>query len=175
MDFSAWEQGTRPNGPTDAAMRLTINGATHEVVAAPHDTLLGVLRGRLDIMGTKLACGRGECGACTVHLDGDPAYACLTLAAACEDTAITTIEGVSTGGAFHPLQAAFIAHDALQCGMCTSGQIMSALALLAREPDPSEEEVVRWMSGNLCRCGAYPKIARAVLAAARTLRERGAR
>jgi aerobic-type carbon monoxide dehydrogenase small subunit (CoxS/CutS family) len=157
-------------------MRLTINGATHDVTAAPHETLLGVLRGRLDLMGTKLVCGRGECGACTVHLDGDPAYACITLAAACEGAAVTTIEGVADrGDALHPLQQAFIEHDALQCGMCTPGQIMSALALLAREPDPSADDVVRWMSGNLCRCGAYPKIARAVLAAARTMREARAR
>lgn len=151
-------------------MHLTINGQPHDLPAAPHETLLGVLRGRLDLMGTKLVCGRGECGACTVHLDGEPAYACLTLAAACEGAAITTIEGVSDGDALHPLQAAFIAHDALQCGMCTPGQIMAALALLARDPDPSEETVTRWMSGNLCRCGAYPKITRAVLAAAAEMR-----
>ncbi len=152
-------------------MRLTINGETHDVAAAPEETLLGVLRGRLDLMGTKLVCGRGECGACTVHLDGDPAYSCITLAAACDGAAVTTIEGVADGDALHPLQAAFIEHDALQCGMCTPGQIMSALALFGRNPDPSAAEVTRWMSGNLCRCGAYPKIARAVLAAAQAMRE----
>jgi aerobic-type carbon monoxide dehydrogenase small subunit (CoxS/CutS family) len=151
-------------------MQLTINGQRHEVEAAPHETLLAVLRGRLDLMGTKLVCGRGECGACTVHLDGEPAYACLTLAAACDGVAVTTIEGVAGGDALHPLQAAFIEHDALQCGMCTPGQVMAALALLERDPDPSEEAVTRWMSGNLCRCGAYPKIARAVLAAAAAMR-----
>ena len=156
-------------------MRLTINGETHDVPAAPHETLLSVLRGRLDLTGTKLVCGRGECGACTVHLDGEPAYSCITLATACEGVAITTIEGVADGDDLHPLQAAFIEHDALQCGMCTPGQIMSALALLERDPDPSEEAVTRWMSGNLCRCGAYPKIARAVLDAARTIREDRAR
>ena len=152
-------------------MLLTINGERHEVHAAAHETLLEVLRGRLDLTGTKLACGRGECGACTVHVDGDPAYACLTLAAACEGAQVSTIEGIGAPDALHPLQAAFIAHDALQCGMCTPGQIMSALALLAREPDPSEDEVVRWMSGNLCRCGAHPKIVRAVLAAAAAMRD----
>jgi len=156
-------------------MRLTINGETHDVPAAPHETLLGVLRGRLDLMGTKLVCGRGECGACTVHLDGEPAYSCITLAAACEGVAITTIEGVARGDVLHPLQLAFIEHDALQCGMCTPGQIMAALALLEREPAPSEESVTRWISGNLCRCGAYPKIARAVLDAARTIRDDRAR
>ena len=151
-------------------MQLTINGERHEVPAAPHETLLDVLRERLNLTGTKLACGRGECGACTVHVDGDPAYACLTLAAACDGSEVSTIEGVGSADALHALQAAFVAHDALQCGMCTPGQIMSALALLAREPDPSEEEVVRWMSGNLCRCGAHPKITRAVLAAAAAMR-----
>jgi len=156
-------------------MRLVINGGTHDVPAAPHETLLGVLRGRLDLMGTKLVCGRGECGACTVHLDGEPAYSCITLAAACEGVAITTIEGVADGDELHPLQAAFIEHDALQCGMCTPGQIMAALALLTDDPDPSEETVTRWMNGNLCRCGAYPKIARAVLEAARTIQRPRAR
>jgi xanthine dehydrogenase YagT iron-sulfur-binding subunit len=151
-------------------MRLTINGVTHDVTAAPHETLLGLLRGRLDLSGTKFGCGRGECGACTVHLDGEPAYACLTLAGACEGAKVTTIEGLAAGGALHPLQEAFIAHDALQCGMCTPGQLMAAAALLARDPDPSEDAVVRWMSGNLCRCGAYPKIVRAVLAAAKAMR-----
>lgn len=152
-------------------MQLTINGEMHEVPAAAHETLLEVLRDRLDLIGTKLGCGRGECGACTVHVDGAPAYACLTLAAACEDAEVATIEGVGRGDALHPLQAAFVAHDALQCGMCTPGQIMSALALLARDPDPTEESVVRWMSGNLCRCGAHPKIVRAVLAGAAAMRE----
>jgi aerobic-type carbon monoxide dehydrogenase small subunit (CoxS/CutS family) len=152
------------------AIRLTINGRQHDVPAAPHETLLGVLRGRLELTGTKLVCGHGECGACTVHVDGDPAYSCITLAAACEGAAVSTIEGVADGDALHPLQAAFVEHDALQCGMCTPGQIMSALALLARNPDPTEAEVTRWMSGNLCRCGAYPKIVRAVMAAAKTMR-----
>jgi aerobic-type carbon monoxide dehydrogenase small subunit (CoxS/CutS family) len=151
-------------------LRLTINGRPHDVHAAGSDTLLGVLRGSLDLTGTKYVCGRGECGACTVHIDGAPAYACLTLAAACEGAAVTTIEGVAAGDALHPLQAAFVQHDALQCGMCTPGQIMSALALLERNPDPTEDDVTRWMSGNLCRCGAYPNIRRAVLAAAREMR-----
>ena len=156
-------------------LRLTINGQPHEVSAAPGDTLLGVLRGSLDLTGTKYVCGRGECGACTVRIDGDPAYACLTLATACEGAEVCTIEGVATGGKLHPLQAAFVEHDALQCGMCTPGQIMAALALLERNPDPTEDDVNRWMSGNLCRCGAYPKIRRAVLAAAATMREQRGR
>ena len=152
-------------------MRLTVNGHTYDVAAAPSATLLSVLREDLALTGTKLVCDRGECGACTVHLDAadgrpEPAYACLTLAAACEGRKVTTIEGMGTSDAPHPLQEAFVRHDALQCGFCTPGQIMAAAALLAHDPHPTEDVVVRWMSGNLCRCGAYPKIVRAVLDAA---------
>ena len=154
-------------------MRLEINGEGFEVGGADHLTLLDVLRDRLELTGTKLVCDRGECGACTVLLDGEPAYSCLTLAAACEGVAIRTIEGVARGGALHPLQQAFVENDALQCGYCTPGQIMAALALLERSPSPSESEVVHWMSGNLCRCGTYPKIVRAVLAASRVMNGEG--
>jgi xanthine dehydrogenase YagT iron-sulfur-binding subunit len=147
-------------------MRLIVNGAPHDVAAPPHETLLVTLRERLNLTGTKLVCGRGECGACTVLLDGRSAYSCLTLTAACGGQAITTIEGVGREDALHPLQAAFIEHDALQCGFCTPGQILAAAALLRENPHPSEDDVRRGMSGNLCRCGAYPKIIRAVLAAA---------
>ena len=150
-------------------MRLTVNGSAYEVPVSGHDTLLGVLRGRLALTGTKIVCGRGECGACTVLLDGKPAYACLTLAAACEGVAVTTIEGMGAPDRLHALQEAFIAHDALQCGFCTPGQIMAAAALLAENPAPTEEEVRHGMSGNLCRCGTYPRIVRAVLDAARRL------
>jgi aerobic-type carbon monoxide dehydrogenase small subunit (CoxS/CutS family) len=152
-------------------MELIVNGRQHDVAAAEHATLLDVLRNELQLTGTKLVCGRGECGACTVLLDGEPAYACLTLAAACVGQRITTIEGVGTAGALHPLQRAFIAHDALQCGYCTPGQIMAGVALLERTTSPAESDVIRWMSGNLCRCGAYPKIVRAVLAAAQAMRD----
>jgi aerobic-type carbon monoxide dehydrogenase small subunit (CoxS/CutS family) len=152
-------------------MRLRINGHDHELDAPAHLTLLEVLRERLGLTGTKLVCGRGECGACTVLLDGEPVYACLTLAAACDTRDIATIEGVAPEGGVHPLQQAFIDHDALQCGFCTPGQIMAALALLGDRGDPAEAEVVRWMSGNLCRCGAYPNIVSAVLAAAERMRQ----
>jgi xanthine dehydrogenase YagT iron-sulfur-binding subunit len=147
-------------------MRLIVNGAPHDVAAPPHETLLVTLRERLNLTGTKLVCGRGECGACTVLLDGRSAYSCLTLTAACAGRTITTIEGIGREDALHPLQAAFIEHDALQCGFCTPGQILAAAALLRENPHPSEDDVRRGMSGNLCRCGAYPKIVRAVLAAA---------
>lgn len=150
-------------------MKLNINGEQFEVGEAECLTLLDLLRDRLELTGTKLVCDRGECGACTVLLDGEPAYSCLTLAAACEGATVRTIEGVGRGGKLHPLQQAFVENDALQCGYCTPGQIMAALALLEREPSPTESEVVHWMSGNLCRCGTYPKIVRAVMAAARAM------
>ena len=149
-------------------MRLSVNGRTHDIAAEPSATLLSVLREHLALTGTKLVCDRGECGACTVLLEKsggghEPAYACLTLAAACEGRPITTIEGLGSPGAPHPLQEAFVRHDALQCGFCTPGQILAAAALLERTPSPTESEVVHWMSGNLCRCGAYPKIVAAIL------------
>ena len=147
-------------------MRLIVNGASHEVAAPDHERLLTTLRERLHLTGTKLVCGRGECGACTVLLDGAPAYSCLTLSAACEGREVTTVEGLARDGKLHPLQQAFIDHDALQCGFCTPGQLLAGVALLDQEPHPSEDDVRRGMSGNLCRCGAYPKIVRAVLAAA---------
>ena len=147
-------------------MRVIVNGAEHDVVAPGHETLLTTLRDRLELTGTKLVCGRGECGACTVLVDGVSVYACLTLTAACADRPITTVEGLATGDTLHGVQWAFVEHDALQCGFCTPGQIMAAVALLADNPSPTEGDVRRGMSGNLCRCGTYPKIVRAVLAAA---------
>ncbi|HEX4682526.1 MAG TPA: (2Fe-2S)-binding protein [Gemmatimonadaceae bacterium] len=146
-------------------MRLIVNGATYDVAAPPHETLLTTLRDRLELTGAKLVCGRGECGACTVLLDGDSVYSCLTLTAACGERSVTTIEGLAGDGELHPVQAAFVEHDALQCGFCTPGQILAAVALLSRNPRPTEDDVRRGLSGNLCRCGAYPKIVRAVLAA----------
>lgn len=151
-------------------MRLRVNADEHEVVLRGDETLLTVLRERLQLTGTKLGCARGECGACTVLVDGRPAYSCLTLAAGCEGQSVTTIEGLASGNSLHPLQRAFIELDALQCGFCTPGQLMAAAALLSRERDPSVEQVRRAMSGNLCRCGSYPKILRAVQAAATAMR-----
>ncbi|MGI8498090.1 MAG: (2Fe-2S)-binding protein [Gemmatimonadaceae bacterium] len=145
-------------------MDLRVNGQEHELSLPDHTTLLSALRDHLELTGAKLVCDRGECGACTVLLDGAPVYACLTLAAACAGQEITTIEGLAPGGGeLHPLQSAFIDNDALQCGFCTPGQILAATALLRAKPGASEEDVVRWMSGNLCRCGTYPKIVRAIL------------
>jgi len=148
-------------------MRLIVNGASHDVTAPAHEMLLVTLRERLHLTGAKLVCGRGECGACTVLLDGISAYSCLTLTAACADVAVTTIEGLAPEpGTLHPLQRAFIEHDATQCGFCTPGQLLAAASLLAEQPRPTEDQVRHGMSGNLCRCGTYPKITRAVLAAA---------
>jgi xanthine dehydrogenase YagT iron-sulfur-binding subunit len=147
-------------------MRVIVNGAEYEVGAPGHETLLTTLRDRLDLTGTKLVCGRGECGACTVLVDGVSVYSCLTLTASCADRSITTVEGLANGDALNRVQAAFIEHDALQCGFCTPGQIIAAVALLGENANPSEADVRRGMSGNLCRCGTYPKIVRAVLAAA---------
>lgn len=151
-------------------MRLTVNANEHDLAIAGDETLLAVLRDRLELTGTKLGCNRGECGACTVLVDGRLAYSCLTLAAGCEGQAITTVEGLGRPDALHPLQRAFIEADALQCGFCTPGQLIAGAALLASNDDPSAEEIRSAMSGNLCRCGTYPKIVRAVQAASATLR-----
>ena len=154
------------------SVSMIVNDTEQGLEVAPHHTLLSVLRDQLHLTGTKLVCGRGECGACTVLLDGEPAYSCLTLAVACTGRTVTTIEGVASGNELHPLQRAFIEHDALQCGFCTPGQILAAMALLREIPRPSQDEIVHWMSGNLCRCGAYLKIVRAILAASETMQER---
>src|SRR5262245_22673589 len=153
-------------------MRLIVNGAEHEVTAPAHETLVATLRDRLHLTGTKLVCGRGECGACTVLLDGRSVYSCLTLTAACDDRPITTIEGIGRPDALHEVQAAFVEHDALQCGFCTPGQVLAAVALLEEIGNPTEADVVRGMSGNLCRCGAYPNIVKAVLSVAADRRAR---
>lgn len=143
---------------------LEVNGQAH-VVEPNGRRLLAVLRDDLDLLGTKLACGEGACGACAVLVDGVPVNACLLLAEAAEGHEIVTIEGLSAGrGA--AIQDAFVAEDALQCGYCTPGQIVSATALLERTPQPTREQIHEAMAGNLCRCGAYPKIERAIMRAA---------
>jgi xanthine dehydrogenase YagT iron-sulfur-binding subunit len=144
-------------------VRLDVNGATHEVDVAPRTTLLDALRERLHLTGTKKGCALGQCGACTVLMDGRRVNACLVLAVRAEGRAITTIEGLADGdGDLHPLQAAFVAHDAFQCGYCTPGQILSGLACITEGHAGSDAEVRRYMSGNLCRCGAYANIVRAI-------------
>lgn len=144
------------------SITLTVNGRTHEVDAPPDERLLATIRERLDLTGTKLGCGRGECGACTVLLDGRLAYSCLTLTHACASRSVTTIEGVGTPDAMHRVQEAFVAHDAAQCGFCTPGQVLAAVTLLESNPHPDDVAITRGMSGNLCRCGTYPNIRRAI-------------
>jgi xanthine dehydrogenase YagT iron-sulfur-binding subunit len=144
-------------------MRLTINGRLRELAVSDDESLAETLRERLALTGTKVACDRGECGACTVLVDNEPVYACLTLTRSVEGRSVRTIEGLAQSpDDLHPVQRAFIAADAVQCGYCTPGQVMSAVALLERNPSPSDAEIAEAMSGNLCRCGTYPKIAAAI-------------
>jgi aerobic-type carbon monoxide dehydrogenase small subunit (CoxS/CutS family) len=154
-------------------VRLIVNDRQLTADPPGHATLLDLLRDTLALTGTKRVCDRGECGACTVLLDGAPVYACLTLAHGCEGQRVTTIEGLAAGqgdGAPHPLQEAFAREDAAQCGFCTPGQLMAAAALVSANTDPTDDEIRAAMSGNLCRCGTYPKIVRAVRRAAAIMR-----
>ncbi|MCI0658863.1 MAG: (2Fe-2S)-binding protein [Acidobacteria bacterium] len=154
-------------GPGKTPLTLEINGRRAEVAAEPRTTLLEILRDHLDLTGTKNVCEMGECGACTVHLDGVARYACLTLAVDAVGRRVTTIEGLpSANGTLHPLQQAFVEKDGLQCGFCTPGQVMAAAALLAGNPSPTHDEIRAALAGNICRCGAYPKIFEAVAEAA---------
>jgi xanthine dehydrogenase YagT iron-sulfur-binding subunit len=147
---------------TRRAVAFKINGQNRELQIDPRTTLLDCLREVLHLTGTKKGCDHGQCGACTVLIDGRRANSCLTLAAACGDREVLTIEGLGTPDQLHPMQAAFIKHDAYQCGYCTSGQIMSAVALLAEPCGPTDDDVREFMSGNICRCGAYANIVAAV-------------
>jgi aerobic-type carbon monoxide dehydrogenase small subunit (CoxS/CutS family) len=140
---------------------LQVNGQTHEVEAAPDTPLLWILRDSLDMVGTKFGCGIGQCGACTIHLDGNPARACLTPVAAAASSKITTIEGLSGDGT-HPLQKAWCELDVAQCGYCQAGQIMSAAALLAQNPRPTDKDIDDAMVGNICRCATYYRIRAAI-------------
>jgi xanthine dehydrogenase YagT iron-sulfur-binding subunit len=150
--------------PTEAllAANLRVNGKTHSVRVDPRMTLLDCLREVLHLTGTKKGCDHGQCGACTVHIDGQRMNSCLALAAVQDGREITTIEGLGAPGNLHPMQAAFLEQDAYQCGFCTSGQIMSAVALLNEPCGPSDDDVREFMSGNICRCGAYPSIVAAI-------------
>ncbi len=153
-------------------IQLIINGAAHEVEAGPLETLLSVLRDRLKLTGTKDGCGEGVCGACTVLLDGRPVSSCLLIASYAEGKNITTIEGIGSNGNLHPLQKSFIENGAFQCGYCTPGMILMAKALLDEKPNPSREEIRRFMAGNICRCTGYFEIVQAVKQAGRHLRKK---
>jgi xanthine dehydrogenase YagT iron-sulfur-binding subunit len=153
--------------PLDVALR--VNGVEHRLQLDPRTTLLDALREHLHLTGSKKGCGLGQCGACTVLMDGKRVKSCLSLAALVEGREITTIEGLAEGGELHPLQTAFIEHDAFQCGYCTSGQIMAGVACINEGHAGSPQEIRDWMSGNLCRCGAYDNIVAAIRDAALTL------
>jgi len=149
---------------------LLVNGAPHEVDADSQSTLLSVLREQLELTGTKYGCGEGQCGACTVLLDGVPRRSCLTPVGDTEGKAVTTIEGLAQNSRLHPLQEAFLAEEAMQCAYCTSGMIMSAAGLLRTDANPTESKIKDALDGNICRCGTHPRIVAAVQRAARTIK-----
>lgn len=155
---------------TKMQVSTTINGEQAEFLCEPTETMLDVLRDRLGLTGSKEGCGTGDCGACSITLDGRLVCSCLMLAAEAEGHCIGTIEGMADGGTLHPLQKNFLEMAALQCGICTPGVLVAAKALLDRNPDPTETEVRYWLAGNLCRCTGYDKIVRAVLATAAEMR-----
>jgi len=162
---AAAQDGVAPPAPITVVLR--INGTEHRLALDPRTTLLDALREQLHLTGSKKGCGLGQCGACTVLMDGKRVKACLSLAALVEGREVTTIEGLAQGGQLHQLQAAFIEHDAFQCGYCTSGQIMAGVACIAEGHAGSPQDIRDWMSGNLCRCGAYDHIVAAIQDAAR--------
>ena len=151
---------------TEAWIQLNVNDTNHRLKVKSHWTLLDVLRKELGLTGAKKFCDRGSCGACTVVMDGKAIYACSRLAIEAENKKILTIEGLLQGGKLHPIQEAFLEHDGLQCGFCTPGQLMSTKALLDKNPRPTQDEIKEGLSGNLCRCSAYPKILKSAMAAA---------
>ena len=153
-----------------APVEMLVNGQRHMLELEPRRILAEVLRGDLHLTGTKIGCGMGDCGACTVIIGGKAVYSCLILALECAGRDIITIEGLSSGGALDPVQEAFIANDAFQCGFCTPGQVMAAKALLMRNPSPSPDEIRRGMAGNICRCSSYPAIVSAVTEAAQKMK-----
>ena len=148
-------------------MELIVNGARYRSQSDPDRPLLYVLRDELDLTGTKYGCGEGQCRACTVLLDGTPVRSCLTPLSKAQGKQITTIEGIARNGQLHPVQEAFIKADAMQCGYCTPGMIVGSVALLRKNPDPSEADIARGLEGHICRCGTYPRIVTAVRMAAR--------
>jgi xanthine dehydrogenase YagT iron-sulfur-binding subunit len=155
-------QAPATRGPSSTRVILTINGAERALELEPRVSLLDALRDHLDLTGSKKGCDQGTCGACTVWVDGRRVLACLTLAVACEGHEITTIEGLASGDELHPMQRAFITHDAFQCGYCTPGQIMSAVKLLEEGHADTDEDIAEFMSGNICRCAAFPNIRAAI-------------
>jgi xanthine dehydrogenase YagT iron-sulfur-binding subunit len=162
-------------GPGASIVAFEVNGHRAEVHVPPQRTLLDALRDDLGLTGAKKVCDEGTCGACTVLVDRRPVYSCMTLAVACEGRVVETVEGLARDGELHPVQQAFIAKDAFQCGFCTPGQVMSIVALLREEAAPTADDVKRAVAGNLCRCGAYPNIVEAALSAAKDRRTNAGR
>jgi len=152
-------------------VKLKVNGDEFELYVEPQRTLLEVLREDLGLTGTKYSCGAGECGACTVLLDGESVVSCMTLAVEADGKSVETIEGMAKGGELHPIQEAFLEHGAIQCGFCTPGMVMQAKALLDENLNPTEEEIKQYMRGNLCRCGTYPRMVKAIIAAAEKMKK----
>lgn len=150
-----------------ATIRLAINEKSYSVDIDPQTSLLSVLREHLDLSGSKYGCGEGQCGACTVLIEGKAQRSCITRVGTVLDKKITTIEGIANGDHLHPVQQAFLDEGAMQCGYCTSGMIMSAVALLRKNPDPNEKQIIDFMDGNVCRCGTYSRIVRAIQKAAK--------
>jgi len=169
---AATQRVTSASGPADAPLRivLDVNGQQRELEIEPQATLVEALRGPLHLMGTKVGCDRGACSACTVWVDGAPVLSCMLLAVDVSERKILTIEGLARGEELHPVQSAFISHDAIQCGFCTPGLVMSCAALIENNHSPSAEEVKAAISGHLCRCGTYPHVIEAVLDAARFMK-----
>ena len=162
--------GPQVLGPEAVTLTLKVNGAARQVTVEPRVTLLDALRNHLDLTGAKQVCDRGSCGGCTVLLDGEPVKSCMMLAADAEGHEVTTIEGIGSPDRLSPLQQAFVEKDALQCGFCTPGFVVAGTAFLAKNPNPSLEQIQHGLSGNLCRCGTYGRIFEAVQAAAKTKR-----
>jgi aerobic-type carbon monoxide dehydrogenase small subunit (CoxS/CutS family) len=148
------------------AIHLIVNGKDHQIDAPPDQTLLSVIRDNLELTGTKYGCGEGECGACTMLVNGEAVRSCRVRASAVAGKKIITIEGLAAAGKLHPVQEAFIKHEAFQCGYCTSGMIMAAVAFLQRTPHPTDAQIVEGMNRSMCRCGTYPRIAEAIRDAA---------
>jgi xanthine dehydrogenase YagT iron-sulfur-binding subunit len=157
-------------GPGKVPITLRINGKPHKLELEPRVTLLDALRNHLELTGAKKVCDRGTCGACTVEMDGQPVYACSVLAVEAQGRSIQTIEGLAVNGKLHPVSAAFVDHDAQQCGFCTPGFVMAVKAFLDRHPNPTVEDVEKGLGGNLCRCGTYVGIRQAVLHAAKVMK-----
>jgi aerobic-type carbon monoxide dehydrogenase small subunit (CoxS/CutS family) len=154
------------------ALNIVVNGTQRRVDAPPEESLLSVLRNRLQLTGTKYGCGEGQCGACTVLLDGRPSRSCRTQVSEAVGKKITTIEGLARNGQLHVVQAAFLEVEAFQCGYCTPGMIVATVGLLEKNPDPADEDIAGGLTGNICRCGTYPRVLAAVKLAAQTMRKK---